>query len=78
MTFACLSMKDLVDILKIRISNKSHKGTVLREIQWWDDISSFGILPKLWGSIPQEIHGNHILHFWNKLTSISFYRKFQM
>ena len=33
MTFACLSMKDLVDILKIRISHKSHKGTIPREIQ---------------------------------------------
>ena len=31
MTFACLSMKDLVDILKIRISHKSHKGTIPRK-----------------------------------------------
>ena len=33
MKFACLSMKDLVDILTIRISHKSHKGTIPREIQ---------------------------------------------
>ena len=62
MTFACLSMKDLVDILKIRISNKSHKGTVLREIQWWDD-SSLRDTPKVTGPLLEVAYGNHTLHF---------------
>ena len=62
MTFACLSVKDLVDILTIRISHTSHKGTIPREIQWWDD-SSLGDTTKVTGPLLEVAYGNHILHF---------------
>ena len=63
MTFAYLSMKDLVNNLKIRISHKSHKGTIPREIQWWDD-SSLRDTTKVTGPLILEVaYGNHTLHF---------------
>ena len=62
MTFACLSMKNLVDILTIRISHKSHKGTIPREIQRWDD-SSLRDTTKVIGPLLEVAYGNHKLHF---------------
>ena len=62
MTFACLSMKDLVDILKIRISHKSYKGTIPREIQRWDD-SSLRDTTKVTGPLLEVAYENHTLHF---------------
>ena len=62
MTFACLSMKDLVDILTIIISYKNNKRTIPREIQWWDD-PSLRDTTKVTGPLLEVAYGNHTLHF---------------
>ena len=50
------------DILKIRISHKSHKGTIPREIQRWDD-SSLRDTTKVTGPLLEVAYENNTLHF---------------